>query len=89
MTTGCRDMRGAGVVPNGENGRVGKIDQSGNPGAADEIDRNGASCTDFGRDWLLAPRADDNWRSTGCLEQALGQLGIAPRGPTLGRVAWR
>jgi hypothetical protein len=54
MTTGCRDMRGAGVVPNGENGRVGKIDQSGNPGAADEIDSYGASCTDFGRDWLLA-----------------------------------
>ena len=89
MTTGGRDMRGAGVVANGEKGRVGEIDQPGKLGPANEIDRRLASCADFGREGLLAPSADNDGESTGCLEQTLGQLAISPGRPALCRMARR
>jgi hypothetical protein len=47
MPAGCRDMGGAGVIPNSESGRVGKIGQAGEPGMAYEIDRFRANPPDF------------------------------------------
>jgi hypothetical protein len=86
-TRRCRDMCGAGIVPDGEIGCVGKIDQAGKPGTADEIDRSGASRTDFGRKWLFACPADNNRPRPDCLEQALSEFAVASRRPALGSVA--
>jgi hypothetical protein len=60
MPPGCRDMCCAGVIPNSESGRVGKIGQAGKPGAAYEVDRFGASSTDFSGERLLALSADNH-----------------------------
>src|SRR5262249_45360129 len=71
-TGGGRDMRGAGVVADGEDGRAGKIDQGGQFGAPDEIDRHLASRADFDCEGLLAPDADDDREGARSLEQPLG-----------------
>ena len=68
MTARGRDMRGAGVVADGENGRAGKIDEAGKLGAANEIDRSPARCADFGREGFLAPSADNDRESARCCE---------------------
>ena len=83
MTAGCRDMRGASVVADGENRGASQIDQAGKLGAANEIDRSLARRTDFGGEGLLSPRADNDRESAGCLEQTLRQLAISSGRPTL------
>ena len=85
----CRDMGGAGVIPDGESGRVGKIDQACKFGAADEIDRSGASRADFCRERFFTRAADDNWKDPGRLEELLRKLAIAPRRPTLSGMTQR
>src|SRR6516162_722602 len=82
-------MSGASVVPNGEGGRVGKVDQARKLGASDEVDCSGAGCTDLGCQPLLPQGANDDRESAGCPEQSLRQLAIVPCGPTLGRMARR
>src|SRR5262249_38510003 len=82
-------MGGAGVIPDGESGCVGKIDQACKFGAADEIDRSGASRVDFGGG-RFSPRAADNyWKDPGRLEELLRKLAIAPRRPTLSGMTQR
>ena len=68
MTTRRRDMRGAGVVADGEHGGAGEIDQAGKLGATNEIDCRPACCADFGRERLLAMSADNDREDAGRLE---------------------
>src|SRR5208282_1070216 len=89
VATGRRDVRGAGVVPNGESGSVGKIDQAGEFRAADEVDRDRTGRTDFGRERLLARTADDDRETARCVEQSSGQFTEAPCGPALLRMTRR
>jgi len=89
MPGGRSYMRGAGVVPDREICRIGKVDQVGKCGAADEIDRTGASGTDLAGERFLARSANNNRESIGCVEQPSGQLAIALCRPTLCRVARR
>ena len=80
----CRDMGGAGVIPDGEGGRVGEIDQACKFGATDEVDRSGASSADFCSEPFFTRAADDYWKDPGRLEELLRKPAIAPRRPTLG-----
>ena len=82
----CRDMSGAGVIPDGEGGGVSKIDQACKFGVADEIDRSGANRADFCGKRFFTRSADDNWLDLGRLEELLRKLAIAPRRPTLSAV---
>ena len=68
MTAGRGNMRGAGVIPNGEKSSVGKIGQAGETGAADEVDGIGASCADLGREQLFAAGANNDRKNGASLE---------------------
>ena len=67
-TAGCCNVRGAGVVPNGEKRSVGKIGQASETGAADEVDGIGAGCADLGREQLLAAGANNDRKNGASLE---------------------
>ena len=68
MTAGCGNVRGAGVIPDGEKSRIGEIGEAGETGTADEVDGLWASCADLGRQQLFASGADNDRKSGGCLK---------------------
>ena len=67
-TAGCRDMCGPGVVPDSKSGCVGEVDQAGELGAANEVDRSRTRRANLGREHLLACAADNGRENTGRLE---------------------
>jgi hypothetical protein len=68
LATECRDVCGTGVIPNGESCRIGKIDQAGELGAANKVDRRRARRADFGREHFLACTADNDRNNPGRFE---------------------